>query len=248
MNPQQILTDVRRMIADCAHSDPDEWWYANRYVFARLMLDERKTKTDIKRELLSARSACALCGKDWDEPGDIHLHRVDDLKGYSIKNCVLTHADCHRKWHRSHPRMARGDAWPRSDRAKGDTTVRKTAAGSRGRRRELRGPADSIVVKHSRVYHGSFRYWWDITPGLGDDLGAYEAVQFVCSDTGMSCSVPVPALSRFLTPVRRTWRGGGNWGIKVMKDRPGELAFEPGLRDKTWQFLPIVWLNESQED
>lgn len=47
MKPEEILAHVRQLIQEHASNDPDEWWYANRYVFARLNLDERKTKTDL---------------------------------------------------------------------------------------------------------------------------------------------------------------------------------------------------------
>ena len=43
--PRQILEDTRQRIREHAGKDPDKWWYANRFVFARLALDERKTKT-----------------------------------------------------------------------------------------------------------------------------------------------------------------------------------------------------------
>jgi len=44
MRPEEILEHARRLIAEYAGDDPDEWWYANRFVFARLNLDERYTR------------------------------------------------------------------------------------------------------------------------------------------------------------------------------------------------------------
>ena len=38
MKPQEILARTRKLIAGHAGGDADEWSYANRYVFARLML------------------------------------------------------------------------------------------------------------------------------------------------------------------------------------------------------------------
>ena len=40
------MKDARAVPFICGEKgDPDKWWYANRFVFARLMLDERKTKS-----------------------------------------------------------------------------------------------------------------------------------------------------------------------------------------------------------
>ena len=47
MNPEEILAHTRKLISEHADNDPDKWWYANRFVFARLMLDERKTKSGV---------------------------------------------------------------------------------------------------------------------------------------------------------------------------------------------------------
>ena len=46
-----LLEETRQRIQEYAGDDPDEWFYANRYIFARLGLDERKTKTKIKNAL-----------------------------------------------------------------------------------------------------------------------------------------------------------------------------------------------------
>ena len=51
---------ARRAIQEHAQRDQDKWFYANRYVFARLALDERKTKTAVKRELLNATGASII--------------------------------------------------------------------------------------------------------------------------------------------------------------------------------------------
>ncbi|MDP6543487.1 MAG: hypothetical protein QGH60_05805 [Phycisphaerae bacterium] len=42
MEPNEILENVRQLIAEYSVGDPDKWWNANRFVFARLMLDERR--------------------------------------------------------------------------------------------------------------------------------------------------------------------------------------------------------------
>ncbi len=249
MKPEEILEHTRRLIAEHAGDDPDEWWYANRFVFARLNLDERKTKTEVKQRLFERKAPCHHCGKAFTTRKNVHLHRLDNLKGYRDDNCVLMHDNCHEKYHKLHPPKAR------RRRGRGRTVRESTGAArskprgvSRGRKREFKGPAESILVKRSSPYEKSFHYWWDISPGLAEDLGEYDAVEFACKDSGASCTVPVPELKRFLTPDRRTSRGGGNWGIRVLKGREDELAFEPGRRGQRWRFLPVVWIDEREED
>jgi len=41
MEPNEILDHARQLIAEHSAGDPDKWWYANRFVFARLMLSCR---------------------------------------------------------------------------------------------------------------------------------------------------------------------------------------------------------------
>ena len=58
----------------------------------------------------------------------------------------------------------------------------------------------------------------------------------------------MPALKGYLTTERQTNRGNGNWGIKVLENRQDELAFEPGIADNRWLFLPVAWHNFVQEE
>ena len=99
MIEREILKRTREMISEHAGGDADKWWYANRFVFARLQLDERKTKTSVKRKLLDASRPCHACGEPFESKRDIHLHRLDGSKAYSDANCVLMHAECHRRHH-----------------------------------------------------------------------------------------------------------------------------------------------------
>jgi len=246
---EEILAHVRQLIQERAGDDPDEWWYANRYVFARLNLDERKTKTEVKQRLFEQEGPCHHCGKPFTTRKNVHLHRLNNLKGYSHENCVLMHDECHEKYHKLHPPKVRKQRGRKRAVGESVTVAKGTARGApRGRKRGVKGPAESILVKRSQPYSGSFRYWWDISPGLAEDLAEYEVVEFMCKDTGASCTVPVSELKGLLTSERQTSRGRGNWGIKVLKDREDELAFEPGRRGQKWRFLPVVWINERDED
>jgi len=226
MTPQEILSHVRELIRQHAGDDADKWWYANRFVFARLNLDERKTKTSIKQRLLESARPCHACGESFESRRNIHLHRLDGDRGYSKANCVLMHADCHTKHHAG-------------DRAKEPTPMTH----------------EPVLTKWSKAYDDKpFTYWWDITPSLAGSIDYLEAVEFARKDSRERCTVPIPVLKAFLTPDRQTTRGyldengRGHWGIKVLKDRPDELAFEPGHGQDKWLFLPVVWCNDETED
>ena len=222
MTPNEILEHVRQLIVEHSEGDPDKWWYANRFVFARLMLDERKTKSGVKKRLFEAKAGCHHCGQPFESKRGVHLHRLDQDKGYSDKNCVLMHSQCHQDHHVEN--MARDAA--------GDTEEIAAMDGSKG-----------TLVKKSKFYDDApFIYWWDIAPNLAEKLGQYEAVEFLCKGTQLRCRVPVEELKPFLTEDRQTTRGAGNWGIKVLNDNEDELAFEPRPGGKTkWLYLSVTW-------
>lgn len=222
MTPKQILSHVRKLISEHGGGDPDRWRYANRFVFARLQLDEQKTKRVVRKHLVAGNPTCHRCGERFSTRKGIHVHRLDGDRGYSLENCVLMHAECHEKHHKELPEEP-----------------------GRSKRRRVQGSDDgrAVLVKRSKRYDGKpFIYWWDIAPNLAERLGQYTAVAFEAKDTGAYCSVAVHQLTRFLTEERQTSRGEGNWGIKVLEGRPSALAFEPGRRGDDWEFLRVVWL------
>ena len=220
MTPKEMLEQTRRLINEHAAGDPDKWWYANRFVFNRLMLDERKSKAGVKQKLLDAGVPCHACGKRFESRRDIHLHRLDGDKGYSDANCVLMHKGCHEAHH------ARTDE---------DGTAE-------GRARRL------VCEKLSKRYDDMpFLYWWDVSPSLAESLDDFEVLEFVKKDTRERCVVPIQALKGFLVPARQSSRGQGQWGVKVLRDRPDELAFGPGTGKGKWLFLPVVWLAEAED-
>ena len=220
MDPKEILEQTQKLISGHADGNPDKWWYANRYVYARLQQDERKTKTDIKRRLFDASTPCHRCGKPFETKRNVHLHRLDGNKGYSDANCALMHADCHQQTH----------AGPAAE----DAAMPEECG---------------VLVKYSKRHDDKpFLYWWDISPSLADSLGKIDAVEFVKKDNGERCCVRSSDLERFLSPDRQTTRVGGPWGTKVLRDRQDELAFEPGTGGGEWLFLPVVWIDEEGED
>ena len=225
MGPEQILNNTRHLIKDEAAGDADRWFYMNRHVFARLALDERKTKTAIKRRLLESNVPCHACRKPFETRIDVHLHRLDRARGYSDDNCVLMHALCHR-----------------------DYEKHRTEEDLPGGKRSKTPEATPILRRESKAYaQKSFSYWWDIPPALADRLRAYEVIQFVKKDTKEYCTLPVEAISGFLKPERKTSRGAGNWGVRVLKGHDGELAFEPGTKQDKWLFLAVVWTSDEED-
>lgn len=94
---RSILDEVRHAIKDASNGDPDAWFKINRWVHARLNLDERKPKLAIKKALFSQSNKCSYCHGPLQSLKNIHLDRLNDEKGYSFKNCVLAHPDCHQK-------------------------------------------------------------------------------------------------------------------------------------------------------
>jgi len=155
MNPQDILKQVRKNIRELGGEDPDKWFYANHFVYARLMLDERKTKTNIKQLLCARGNPCHYCGKDFESRKGIHLHRLDENRGYSDDNCVLMHPDCHEKFHAESPRAQRSGKTRRPFLGKDSNEYRAVKK------------ARSFVSKTSKKYNDkSFLYWWDIWPAL----------------------------------------------------------------------------------
>ena len=56
-----------------------------------------------------------------------------------------------------------------------------------------------------------------------DKLGE---IHFIKKDTGEKAVVKAASLLPLLTQSRQTSRGAGNWGNKVLPDRPGEVAIE----------------------
>lgn len=224
MEPAQILETTRGLIREYAGDDPDLLFYANRFVYSRLQLDERKTKPKIKRRLYEKNPTCRFCGGNLDQLSGIHLNRIDSSKTYSFENCDLMHADCHRKHHRE------------SKKSK-EKSIRSE------------GPVERCAVKRkeSQLYSGqNFLYWWDISPFLREKLEEFEDVEFVKSDNGEICLVSTKILAAQLTPERQTSRKAKSWGVKVLKKRPDEIALEPATGSKEWIFLPVTWITPEE--
>jgi len=223
--PDAILADTRKRILAHAAGDPDKWFYANRFVFARLQLDERKTKVRVKKHLFDSNAPCHRCGKSFESRVGVHLHRLDGEKGYSRANCVLMHGPCHIQHHADAAES--GPAYVASDSGRLPT---------------------GVVSKLSKRYEEQYwLYWWDISPSLQVRLGQVSAVEFVQKDTGVACLVETVPLLELLTVIRQTTRGQGNWGVRVLRNKPDQLAIESSGPQSTWPTLPATWLDPEED-
>lgn len=211
---EKILNDVRKAILNYSGNNPDTWFYANRFVFARLQLDERRTKNKIKKKLFQTRPACHYkeCPqKKLESLKGIHLHRQNRNKGYCSKNCVLVHSECHKKIHKEEGQ---------------NISTNK-----------------SVVQRKSKKYNnGLFLYWWDLPPNLVNSLASCTIIEFVKKDCGESCFIPFQLIRNYLAKYRQTSRGSGNWGVKVLLQKPNELAIEePKKRTGEWKTISVGW-------
>jgi len=93
-----LLNHVRMMIKEIAKDDEDYEFKLNRWVYARLMIDERKKKTPIKQQLWSmGMTACQDCNKEFPSLKGVEIHRKDTSRAYSLENCELLCRPCHQK-------------------------------------------------------------------------------------------------------------------------------------------------------
>jgi hypothetical protein len=96
-----ILDRTREEIASAATGDAAIEFAMRRYVYTRLMHDERSSP--MQRRVLKMRKfdaqqgICRICHLPLVQIGHTHLHRHDQLKGYTDENTDLVHAECHKK-------------------------------------------------------------------------------------------------------------------------------------------------------
>ena len=93
----EILRQTRISITNAAKNDENLRFKINRWVYARLMQDERQNKKPIKQALWdSGIRACQVCGKPFSSLRGVHLHRVDSSREYEADNCQLLCVLCHK--------------------------------------------------------------------------------------------------------------------------------------------------------
>lgn len=92
------MARVRSAIREAAKDDADVEFKLRRWIYARLLLDERKQSRLIKRKLWdSGMKYCQACGKKFSTIKGVEIHRKNEALGYSVKNCELMHRKCHQK-------------------------------------------------------------------------------------------------------------------------------------------------------
>jgi len=98
LKAKQILKQVRMQIKEAAGNNQDDWFSVNRYVYARLQLDERKGKPS-KIELFDKQKGiCPICNERIENMKDTDRHRVRTELGYEdANNIVLVHRSCHQQ-------------------------------------------------------------------------------------------------------------------------------------------------------
>ncbi len=95
---RQILKQVRSQIKEVAGENPDVWFKINRYVYARLLGDERKKKPKKADLFDKQKGLCWICKGRIDKIKDTDTHRIDEKLGYDdVDNVVLVHQGCHRQ-------------------------------------------------------------------------------------------------------------------------------------------------------
>ncbi len=95
---KKILKLARSRIKESSHGNGDDWFKINRYVYSRLLLDERKKKPK-KIDLFDRQKGiCWICNEHIDNIKDTDTHRVNEKMGYDdMSNVVLVHRSCHQR-------------------------------------------------------------------------------------------------------------------------------------------------------
>lgn len=92
----QVLKQAREAINFASGGDMTLKFKLNRWVYARLQLDERKIKENIKDLLWTVGDKkCGKCGKEFETVKGVELHRVNGSQVYSVDNCQLLCKPCH---------------------------------------------------------------------------------------------------------------------------------------------------------
>jgi hypothetical protein len=98
---KSILDHVRQDIATAANGDAAVEFAMRRYIYIRLSHDERSSpmqRRNLKVKKFDAQQGiCTICKQPLGRISHSHLHRKNQLQGYSEANTELVHAECHRQ-------------------------------------------------------------------------------------------------------------------------------------------------------
>jgi hypothetical protein len=97
---RHIVERVRHLIAQATKKDVALVWAMRRYVYTRLVHDEKGTPMQRRilklKKMISQKGLCAICRKKLPKKG-AELDRHTAMSGYTAKNTRLVHHKCHRK-------------------------------------------------------------------------------------------------------------------------------------------------------
>ena len=100
---KQILKWTRKRITVSSFNNKRSEFAIRRYVRIRLEHDERGTPAQrraLKRSQFERQKKCPLCRRRMRLKSELHLHRRVAWLGYTVRNTVLVHAQCHRRQQR----------------------------------------------------------------------------------------------------------------------------------------------------
>lgn len=87
--------DICDILIKAAGGSLDELFDVVRLVWHNLQQIERKMKKDIRIKLFARDPRCARCDGEFSSLKDVEVHRKDDRKRYTTRNCELVHKECH---------------------------------------------------------------------------------------------------------------------------------------------------------
>jgi hypothetical protein len=95
---RKILEHTRKLIMEAAGLSVDDWFYINRFVYARLQLEERAQKPAKTALFRKQDGKCYLCKKPIENLKVADIHRLNEGKWYLEEgNAVLVHRTCHQQ-------------------------------------------------------------------------------------------------------------------------------------------------------
>jgi hypothetical protein len=96
----KILESIRGQIKEAACDDQAIAWALRRFIFTRLIYDERGTPMQRKilklKKMISQKGLCFDCGGELPTTG-AELDRISAMDGYTAENTHLVCHNCHRK-------------------------------------------------------------------------------------------------------------------------------------------------------
>jgi hypothetical protein len=96
----RILESVRDLIEEASIHDKSMGWALRRFVYTRLMHDERGKPMQRRilklNKMISQRGLCFECGEELPKRG-AELDRIQAMDGYTEENTHLVCHKCHRK-------------------------------------------------------------------------------------------------------------------------------------------------------